>query len=131
MKSLPHSHLTSSLHYSKAELQQTGIQLATPIFKKGEKSKLSNYHPVSLTSVCCKVLEHDIHNSIMWFFDQHKILSDMQHGFRKQRSCEYELIRTIQDLAKGLDDNTQIDVVHVHLDFFKAFDKVPNQRLDK
>lgn len=45
--------------------------------------------------------------------------------------AEYQLIRTIQDLAKGLDDNTQIDVVHVHLDFFKAFDKVPNQRLDK
>ena len=99
----------------------------TPIFKKGDKSKPSNYRPVSLTSVCCKVLEHIIHSSIMRFFDQHNILSDMQHGFRKSRSCESQLILTIQDLAKGIDDNTQIDAVL--LDFSKAFDKVPHKRL--
>jgi hypothetical protein len=32
----------------------------TPIFKKGDKSKPSNYRPVSLTSTCCKTLEHII-----------------------------------------------------------------------
>ena len=29
----------------------------TPIFKKGAKSKVENYRPISLTSVCCKLLE--------------------------------------------------------------------------
>ena len=82
---------------------------------------------MSLTSVCCKVLEHIIHSSIMRFFDQHNILSDMQHGFRKSRSCESQLILIIQDLAKGIDDNTQIDAVL--LDFSKAFHKVPHKRL--
>ena len=59
--------------------------------------------------------------------DQHNILSDMQHGFRKSRSCESQLILTIQDLAKGIDDNSQIDVVR--LDFSKAFGQVPHKRL--
>ena len=63
----------------------------------------------------------------MRFFDQQNILSDMQHGFRKSRSCESQLILTIQDLAKGIDDNTQIDAVL--LDFSKSFDKVPHKRL--
>ena len=33
----------------------------SPIFKKGERSKPSNYRPISLTSMCCKVMEHIIH----------------------------------------------------------------------
>lgn len=34
------------------------IATVTLIFKKGDKRKPSNYRPVALTSVCCKVLEH-------------------------------------------------------------------------
>ncbi|XP_071491130.1 uncharacterized protein [Diadema antillarum] len=49
------------------------------------------------------------------------------HGFRKRRSCETQLILTINDLAKGLEDKEQIDVIL--LDFAKAFDKVSHQRL--
>ena len=40
----------------------------SPIFKKGDKSKPANYRPVSLTSVCCKVIEHIIHSHLMRFF---------------------------------------------------------------
>ena len=55
------------------------------------------------------------------------ILTDAQHGFRKSRSCESQLIITLQDLAKTVDDKGQTDVVL--LDFSKAFDKVPYKRL--
>jgi len=64
----------------------------TPIFKKGDKSKPSNYRPVSLTSICCKTLEHIIFSHLMKFSESHNILSDKQHGFRKKRSCESQLI---------------------------------------
>jgi hypothetical protein len=37
----------------------------TAIFKKGERYKASNYRPVSLTSLCCKVQEHIIVSSIL------------------------------------------------------------------
>ena len=103
------------------------IAHVTPIFKKGDRSKASNYRPVSLTSVTCKVLEHILHSNIITHFEQHNILTDAQYGFRKKQSCESQLIRTVDDLAKSLDDNEQVDAVL--LDLSKAFDKVPQQRL--
>ena len=96
-----------------------------PIFKKGDKSKPSNYRPVSLASICCKVIEHILHSHIMKFFEQHHILSDSQHGFRKNRSCETQLILTINDLANGLDNSQQIDGILLY--FSKAFNKVPHR----
>jgi len=101
--------------------------LVTPLFKKGNRSEASNYRPISLTSIACKCLEHIINHHIMSHLDRHSILHEAQHGFQKGRSCESQLILTIQDLAKGLDDGSQIDAIL--LDFGKAFDKVPHQRL--
>ena len=46
-----------------------------------------------------------------------------QHGFRKRRSIDTQLVLTIHDLAKALDSGDQID--GILLDFSKAFDKVP------
>ena len=64
----------------------------------------------------------------MKFFESHNILTDKQHGFRKKRSCESQLILTIQDLAAaGLNSKSQIDAIL--LDFSKAFDKIPHERL--
>ena len=40
---------------------------------------------------------------------------------------ESQLLLTVNDLAKGLDDKSQTDMIL--LDFSKAFDKVPHQRL--
>ena len=95
----------------------------SPIFKKGDRHKPSNYRQVSLTSVCCKILEHIVHS-----LDQNKLLSDAQNRFRKNKhSCESQLILTIQDLANGLSNGDQIAAIL--LDFSKAFDKVPHQRL--
>ena len=98
-----------------------------PIFKKGDRSLPENYRPVSLTSITCKILEHIVHTSIMDHFDTHRILTDTQHGFRKQRSCETQLLVTIHDIANNLAQGNQVDVVL--LDFSKAFDKVPHRRL--
>jgi hypothetical protein len=98
-----------------------------PIFKKGDRAKPSNYRPVSLTSVVCKILEHIVHSHIMDHLEKHNILVDNQHGFRAKHSTETQLILTVNDLAKNLENG---DTVHVAiLDFEKAFDKVPHERL--
>ena len=57
----------------------------TPIFKGGNKdrSKAENNKLISLTSVTCKVLEDIIHRNIISHLDQQRMLTDVQHGFRK------------------------------------------------
>ena len=54
-------------------------------------------------------------------FQRHNILCEEQHDFRSGRSCETQLLNTIDDLAKNLDHRNQTDVI---LDFSKAFNKV-------
>ena len=56
------------------------------------------------------------------------ILTDCQHSFFSRRSCESQLISTIQGIAEKLKSGKdQIDFIL--LDFAKAFDKVPHKRL--
>ncbi|XP_072022797.1 uncharacterized protein [Amphiura filiformis] len=50
-----------------------------------------------------------------------------KHGFRSGHSCESQLLITIEDLAHNLDQKHQTDLQI--LDFQKAFDVVPHQRL--
>ncbi len=72
-------------------------------------------------------MERIIHSQIITHLDVQGILTDQQFGFRKARSCESQLLLTTHDLAQGLRDKQQIDAIL--LDFSKAFDKVPHERL--
>ena len=98
-----------------------------PIFKKGNRSSPSNYRPISLTSSCCKVLEHIIFHSIMDHIQLNNILIDNQHGFRPGFSCQTQLISLMEDVSYTLDNQLQTDLIL--LDFSKAFDTVPHKRL--
>ena len=80
-----------------------------PLFKKSDRSLACNYHPVSLTCVPCKLLEHIICSNIMTHLDEYKLLSDRQHAFRKGHSCETQLTTVINDWAKILDNRGQVD----------------------
>ena len=87
--------------------------LITPIHKGGNKNKTvaENYRPVSLTSVTCKVLEHVVHSHVISHLDNHNVLHDTQHGFRRKRSCETQLLKTVNDLAKTLNNKGQTDSI--------------------
>ena len=98
-----------------------------PIFKKGEKYKPSNYGPVLLTCICCKLLEHVVVRSIMTHLKAKQILYDWQHGFRANKSTETQLVTLIHELSKNSDQKKQTDIVV--LDFSKAFDKVSHRHL--
>ena len=99
----------------------------TPIFKKGEKSDPSNYRPISLTFILCKVMDHIIASNLTAHLNKHNILYDLQHGFRQKRSCETQLLQLVEDLGRQLIAGKQIDLVL--LDFSKAFDKVNHLKL--
>ena len=56
----------------------------------------------------------------MSHFSKNKILSPVQHGFRSKQSCESQLLITTDEFIQNF---------VVVLDFSKAFDVVPHQRL--
>ena len=101
--------------------------LVTAIRKKDSKSNPTNYRPISLTSLCCKAMEHIILSHIAKHLAGNNILNDQQHGFRQRFSCETQLISAINDWAKCINSRSQTDVIL--LDFSKAFDSIPHQRL--
>ena len=54
-------------------------------------------------------------------------MRDCQPGFRARRRCETQLLTLADELVSGLDKKHQQDLIV--LDFSKAFDRVPHQRL--
>ena len=73
----------------------------TALHKKSDKRVPSNYRPVSLTSVVCKMLERIIKNHLMQYFIQNKFITSRQYGFCPGHSCETQLIRVL-DLCSGI-----------------------------
>jgi len=98
-----------------------------PVYKKGPKQLAANYRPVSLTCIVCKLLEHVVASQITDHLERSSILHDKQHGFRAKRSCETQLLEFMQELHSSADHGHQVDIVV--MDFAKAFDKVPHQKL--
>ena len=98
-----------------------------PIFKKGIKANPSNYRPVSLTSIICKVMETLIKDHMMDFLLRYNLLRVSQHGFLPKKSCLSNLLEFLEVITKVMDDGDPVDILY--LDFSKAFDKVPHKRL--
>lgn len=98
-----------------------------PIFKKGKKNEPGNYRPVSLTSVCCKLMERLLRRHLLSFLERTHFFNTAQHGFRTGRSCTTQLLHVMETWTKWVDDQLPFDCIY--LDYRKAFDSVPHQRL--
>ena len=122
-----HFIFTQSLCTGELPTEWTQANVA-PILKKGRKLQAVNYRPVSLTCITCKLFEHIICKHIFVHLEDHKILTDLQHGFRSGRSCETQLVTTFHDLVQmHTKKGSQTDIAV--LDFSKAFDTVPHDGL--
>jgi hypothetical protein len=99
----------------------------SPVYKKGQKYNPENYRPISLTCICCKLLEHLIAKHIMSHADTHNILYPLQHGFRTGRSCETQLLEFFDDVTLNMENGKQTDILV--MDFSKAFDKFSHSLL--
>ena len=99
----------------------------TPVHKKGNKSELSNYRPISLTSIVCKILEGIIRDQIMQHMKANKLLSTKQHGFVNNRACNTNLLSCQDMTSKAAQMNNPVDILYT--DFSKAFDKKDHKKL--
>lgn len=99
----------------------------TCIFKSGDKTQASNYRPISITSILCRMLENIIKSVIMDHCNDNHVFSDSQYGFRQRRGCILQLLKVFDDWTKFVDSDIPVDAIF--LDFRKAFDCVPHKRL--
>ena len=81
----------------------------------------------NITSVLCKLLKMLIREHMVEFFVKHKLINKSQHGFLKARSCLTNLLCFFEEIIKCVDDGAPVNFFY--LDFQKALDKVPHQRL--
>ena len=96
----------------------------TPIHKKGDKSNIKNYRPISVLPLCGKLFERIIFNSLYSYFNNNNILNVNQSGFRSGDSCINQLLDITHMIFKSFDANPSLEIRGVFLDISKAFDKV-------
>ncbi|KAF2346398.1 Reverse transcriptase domain [Trinorchestia longiramus] len=99
----------------------------TPIFKKGNKQIPNNYRPISLTSVISKTIERLVKVRGTKHLNDQNLINDTQHSFREISSCLTNLLDFFGEVNHIYDPTKAVDLVY--LDFQKAFDKVPDERL--
>ena len=97
--------------------------IVCPIFKKVP----IYYRPVSLTSVCCKVMESIMYESMVFFLRSYSLTSKDQFGFLARRSTCTQLLITLNEWTLHTDIRSKID--SVYLDFAKAFDSISHRKL--
>ena len=94
----------------------------TPIFKKGDKDDPNNYRGISIISCLAKLFTKIMNNRLNTWVDEQNILTDVQYGFRKNRStidCIFILQGLIDIvLAKGM------KLYVCFIDYKKAYDLI-------
>ena len=99
-----------------------------PVYKRiGNKFKVDNYKPISLTSTLCKVMESVIFYYIYKYCTKNNLLTDTQHGFRKNKSTTSNLLEYTDDILKHVDKNDNVDIITVN--FLKVFDKISHNKM--
>ena len=98
-----------------------------PIPKTGDVSKVENYRPISLLPLPGKLLEKLIHRQVESALEIDNHFTNLQHGFRKNRSTIHAILQLVNHINVKLDKG--IPTVAVFIDFRKAFDCVCHSTL--
>ena len=103
--------ITSPLTYLGSKSISKGSSLARlkysqviPIFKKGNKTELTNYRPISLLTSFSKIFEKLIYTRLNKHVILYKILAKEQFGFRSNTSTEKAIFHLIDKILKALDN---------------------------
>ena len=101
-----------------------------PLLKSGKPaSSIESYRSVSLTSCIVKLLERMIFHHLYNLAESRGMCCHTQAGFRKNRSCEDQLIRISQNISDGFQECKPKRTVMALLDLSRAYDRVWKEHL--
>lgn len=127
---IPLTNLINNCIASNIFPDQLKVASVVPVHKKGDKSDLNNYRPVSLLPILSKVFEKLLKNQIISFFESNNLFSDSQFGFRAGKSTTDALLNFV-DFVTNCFENGEFCMATLN-DLSRAFDLVsPDILLDK
>ena len=97
------------------------------LHKKGVTSDPTNYRPISLTVIACKIMERVIANNLLSYLKFNSLIPLEQHGFLECHSTETQLLETINEWTLALNKHMLVDCVFI--DFKKVCDSVCHNKL--
>ena len=75
-----------------------------PIFKKGQKDKLTNYKPIALLFQFNKIFEKLLHRRIYSYLSKFNLFRERQFGFRKNYFTFLAICNIYDDLSNNIDE---------------------------
>ena len=108
--------------------EELKIGCITPIYKKDDKTNVSNYRPVCSLSPFSKIFERVIYLRMLTFIEKYELFSRTQFGFRQNLSTESALQKLIDYVHNGL--TRKHNVGAVFMDLSKAFDIMNHDLLE-
>ena len=76
-----------------------------PVHKKGCKTEVTNYRPISLLSNISKIIEKVVHDRLYMFLEQNNAFYNYQFGFINNHSANYALIEITEQKRNASDKN--------------------------
>jgi hypothetical protein len=76
--------------------------IVKPLFKKGDKSKISNYRPISTLSSFSKILEKVMYNQLQEHLNKYGILAEEQFGFGADSATNKAMYKLINETLNAL-----------------------------
>ena len=107
--------------------EQLQISKVKPLFKKGDSTLFSNYHPISLLPSISKIFEYVIFKQLITYLNTNNLLCPQQFGFRPAHSTELAALKLVNNIISGLNDHKAIQHLYIHLS--KAFDSLDHSIL--
>lgn len=101
--------------------------IVKPLHKKGDKTDLSNYRPITLISNLSKVFEKIMHRRLMSYIQKNLIIKQEQNGFQKGKSTTLATFTLMKNVIEYLDKHVPVSVIF--FDMSKAFDFVNHELL--